>query len=111
MQKKKVRIFCFHDDELEVLFAYNDECEKYFGEYPDFEETPRFTRNGRPWVNAVQDACVHGISQHHPHAQCMDCSSCVFFHKEIPDDLIGVCDNEHKRAQPTMAHSERIQST
>ena len=97
MEKTKVRIYCFYDDRLEVLFQYDEDCDKYFGDYPDFEESPRFTQTGRPWVNAVQDACLHSTSMHHPYEQCMDCGSCIHFRKEAPDDLIGVCDNQLKR--------------
>ncbi|MBQ8288418.1 MAG: hypothetical protein IJX76_06570 [Clostridia bacterium] len=95
--KTKVRSFCFDGDVLEVVFRYDDVSGMHFGEYPDFGETPRHTPGGRPWVNAIQDACQHGVNQYDSAHQCLDCGSCRFYLKEHPGDLIGICKNEHKR--------------
>lgn len=110
MQTKKIRCFCFPDDCLEVVFTYDGECGKYFGDYPDFEETPRLTQSGRPWVNAVQDACRYGVSRSRPTEDCMDCGSCIFFQKELPEDLIGVCDNENKKHETNPCSDTRKDS-
>lgn len=86
--------FCFDGDICEVLFIYDPESGKHFGEYPDFEETPRYTPLGKPWVTAMRDGCPHGVSKYTERSRCLDCGSCIYFKQEHPGDLIGVCENE-----------------
>ncbi len=97
MQKTKIRSFCCDGDVVEIEFRSDEAGQRYFGLYPDFEESPRFTPNGRPWVNAMQDACEHGSNRFSPGDPCIDCGSCWHFQKESEGDLIGVCDHENKR--------------
>lgn len=101
MQDNVSRIFYFDGDVCEVKFYYDESCGKYFGDYPDFEESPRYTAGGRPWTSAMQDGCEHGENKYCRHTDCSDCGSCKFFLQERPGDLIGICDHESKRrSQP-----------
>ena len=88
MVKTKKRLFNLNGDTIEVTFVYDEESKRYFGEYPDFSETPRITPNGRRWVNVTMDGC--------PYADKIygDCGSCSFFKCEQTCDLIGICDND-----------------
>lgn len=97
MQNDVSRIFSFDGDTCEVRFYYDKSCDKYFGDYPDFEETPRYTVSGYPWTSAMQDGCEHGENKYDRHSNCSDCGSCRFFRKELPEDLIGICEHEYKR--------------
>ncbi|MBE5922640.1 MAG: hypothetical protein E7269_07805 [Lachnospiraceae bacterium] len=59
------------------------------GHTPDFVENPRFTPNGKPWVNVTNVGCPYAEKDFD------DCGSCRFFRQERPGDLIGICENEH----------------
>lgn len=111
MPKTIVRSFSFDGDVLEVVFRYDDTLGIHFGDYPDFEETPRYTPKGRPWVNAMQDACAHGINHFEEARQCLDCGSCWFYLKEHPGDLIGICKNEHRQKRMMNLHASQTERT
>lgn len=104
MQKSISRVFCFDGDACEVIFHFDETCGKYFGEYPDFEEVPRFTVGGRPWVSALQDGCEYGENKFCRYTECSDCGSCKFFVQERSGDLIGICDHENKRRSQPETH-------
>lgn len=91
MECKKRRIYHVDGDFLEVVFYYDEESDQYFGEYPDFEGLPRYTPNGRPWVNVTIVGCPHAEKDYD------DCGSCRYMRREQPMDLIGVCENDNYR--------------
>ncbi len=91
MEKCIVRQFVLDEDICEVVFRFNQEADKYIGDYPDFEQSPRITKNGFAWVNATQDGCSDSEHKYYKDKTCLDCGSCVFFKTEKPGDLIGVC--------------------
>ena len=97
MDANIIRKFCFDGDICEVLFRYDHKSGRYLGEYPDFEETPRHTPSGKPWVTAMRDGCLHGVNKYTECSRCLDCGSCVFFKQEHHGDLIGVCENAEMR--------------
>lgn len=87
MEHKKRRIFYVDGDYLEVLFYYDEEAGQHFGEYPNFEEEPRYTPSGRKWVNVTTVGCPHADIDYD------DCGSCQHMRREQAMDLIGVCYN------------------
>ncbi len=93
MAKTKNRKYCLYGDNVDVVFSYNEELDRYFGEYPDFDKSPRKTPCGRRWVNATKDDCLLANENYG------DCGSCEFYVCELPGDLIGVCANEHLRKE------------
>lgn len=93
MCKAKKRIYHVDDDTLEVCYCYNQELKMFFGNYPDFSEEPRYTPNGRPWVNAMFTDCPHSPKDYG------DCGTCKYFLRENPRDLIGVCLHEALRKE------------
>lgn len=95
MEKTITRVFSFDGDSCEVVFYYDDTFNQYFGAYPDFEETPKYTLNGWMWTTAMQDACIYGRTE--KQIECLDCGSCEHFRREETGDLIGVCEHELKR--------------
>jgi len=97
MDKTMTRIFSFDGDSFEVIFYYNQDFKKYFGDYPDFEEMPRFTSSGRPWITAMQGGCIHSSRIDSEFEKSLDCGSCIYFLKEQPGDLIGICSNENMK--------------
>lgn len=88
MSKSQSRLYTLYGDTVEVSFIYDEALKRYFGDYPDFEETPRITPCGRRWVNATKENCPFADENYG------DCGSCEFFKCEKEGDLIGICDNE-----------------
>jgi len=75
------------------LFKYYDES---LGEellnFPDFNEGPEYTDEGRPFKLAVQESCQYGRDDDDPEdPDPGDCGGCKYFRKEQPYDPIGVC--------------------
>ena len=97
MNQPMIRRYCLDGDVCEVTFHYDTFCQKQFGEYPDFEEEPRYTPGGRPWVTEMQEGCPYGKNKYHPSESCLDCGSCQYFLQERERDLIGICVNEHNQ--------------
>jgi len=94
MNKTIVRSFVIDGDICEVVFRFDEDIGKHIGDYPDFEQSPRFTQNGYLWVNATQDGCDEAQHKYYPEKTCLDCGSCSFFKTEKEGDLIGVCNRK-----------------
>lgn len=93
-----VRSFVLDGDECKVSFVFNEKLGKYFGEYPDFDEAPRFTPGGKRWVNVSTDACQYATDREGT-GRCLDCGSCKYMLREKEGDLIGVCTHDPKPTQ------------
>lgn len=87
--KTKVRTICVDGDSMEVTYRFDEQWQKWIGEYPFFKGEPRHTPSGRPWRNVSYTECPH-----HCGGEYNDCGTCSHFTKESPKDLIGVCFNE-----------------
>lgn len=99
MEDIKVRTFRLDGDICEVTYYYDSSLNRYFGDYPDFSEQPRYTVNGRPWMTAMQDGCMHGEERSGEKNGSPDCGSCRYFLSEQSGDLIGICINEKNRRE------------
>ncbi len=88
MKKNSVKTYYLDGDSLEVTFRYDELSGKYLGNYPDFYDTPRYTPNGRKWVDAITGNC--------PHADGDDktCGTCSYMLKQEERDILGVCNND-----------------
>lgn len=91
MKETKIRTYRIDGDTLEVLFELHETCGVWIGNYPYFEEEPRYTPNGRLWKNVTYDGCPHADPVY------KDCGTCPHLNKEQPKDLIGVCFHEEMR--------------
>lgn len=97
MENIIVRSFVIDSDICEVVFRFDSASGKFIGDYPDFEQSPRFTESGKQWINATQDSCEMGNHKYYPEKTCLDCGSCSFFTTEKAGDLIGVCSHNSRR--------------
>lgn len=86
---------------FEIRYGYYEERDRYirFSEpmplYPDFLRFPQYTREGIPFVTAIQDICKHFAGDKDPNSVCGDCAA--YCHG---DELIGTCGcpaNKQKR--------------
>ena len=77
---------------FEIFEEYDNDLEMTILSYPDFEENPVFTSEGRPFATAAQESCSHNVSQADKEAASDDCGGCHWFYRETsPIDLIGIC--------------------
>lgn len=97
MEMSLTKTFCLDGDHCQVIFLYDGLTGKYFGEYPDFEEEPRYTPGGHPWVTAMQEECRYSENRYAQGRRCMDCGSCQWFQQETDGDLIGICIHPQQR--------------
>ena len=77
---------------------YDDISEREILDLPNFEETPEYADDGRPFVLRVQDGCPYGKAGSEKGAYD-DCADCVWFYCESSGDPIGVCMNEKRRRE------------
>lgn len=93
MDKERLRTFFIDGDQLTVKYHYDEKAEIFIGQFPEFEEEPRYTPNGRPWKSAVSIGCPFAKGQYD------DCGSCPCLIKAEPHDIIGVCFHEGLRSR------------
>lgn len=90
----KVRRIAIDNDVFEVQYQYDAIAERWYGNYPVFSETPRYTPAGRPWKNVFDTGCAYSDSEFG------DCGGCSFFHRERPKDVIAVCFRDELKKIP-----------
>jgi len=97
-QKQPGKICRVGGREFWIFREYDDLVENDVFIYPDFEEYPEFTDEGRPFVTAAQECCRHSKSADTEDSSpggCGGCGDCVWFRRdETPYDMIGVCMND-----------------
>lgn len=103
-EKIKIRTICMDGDSIEILFRFDEECQKWLGDYPYFKDEPRNTPFGRPWRNVSYTECPH-----HSDPEFNDCGSCKHYRKEKPQDIIGVCFCDALRIFPEKRNPNSIQ--
>ena len=84
MQRENLRTFRIDDDMLTVPYHCDKDTGLLIGQFPEFEEEPRYTPNGIPWKNAVSTGCPYAAGGYD------DCGSCPYRVKAEPRDIIGV---------------------
>ena len=99
MQKETWKTFRIDDDVLTVPFHYDRDTTLLLGQFPEFEEKPRYTPHGRPWKNIISTGCPYAAGDYD------DCGSCPCLVKADSGDIIGVCFHEkmHRGAAPEKA--------
>ena len=75
-----------------IYQEYDEELKESYPVYPDFEEHPEYTDEGRPFATAEQDGCPHCKPKTQGNPTHGDCGGCDWFHREeTPYDVVGVC--------------------
>lgn len=99
-QKRLYKVYRAGGRKFPVYFVYDQQLDESYPAYPDFEEHPEYTEEGRPFATAEQESCPHckpGSSGKPPPG---DCGGCGWFYREqTPYDPIGVCMCEARRCE------------
>ncbi|MDD4503425.1 MAG: hypothetical protein PHS15_01195 [Clostridiaceae bacterium] len=75
-----------------IYREYYEQMGEGYPAYPDFEASPQYTEEGRPFATAEQGSCPHCRPKAVDGEQPSDCSSCNWFFREhTPYDPIGIC--------------------
>jgi hydrogenase maturation factor len=84
-----------------VYLEYDEQMGESYLAYPDFEEHPEYTEEGRPFVTAVQESCPCAKARAPGEERPGDCSGCGWFFREnTPYDPIGICMCDTRRCKP-----------
>ena len=98
-QRRPDRVVHAGGREFRLFKEYDDSLKEEILKFPDFDESPEYTIEGRPFATSAQESCEYGKSGE-PDGPC-DCGGCGWFFREAPYDPIGVCmRGERKRALP-----------
>jgi len=112
MQEKEKhlhKVYQVGDHSFPVYREYDEQLDKSYPAFPDFEKCPEYTAEGRPFVTAVQDSCPYAMARDPEEETPGDCSDCRWFFREhIPYDPIGICMNEKwkKSLNKKVKHSD-----
>ncbi len=96
---KEINIF---GERFEIFYGYYEECERDNENiepmpiYPDFIINPKFTKDGRPFVTKMQDACKYYKGKILTYKECADCE--FYRHGE---DFLGICMHEKNKIDGT----------
>lgn len=75
-----------------VYREYDEQMGESYPAYPDFEASPQYTEEGRPFATAEQESCPYAQSKKPEENSPDDCGSCSWFFREhTPYDPIGIC--------------------
>lgn len=91
-QKQLYKVFRAGGRSFPVYLEYDEQLDESYPAYPDFEERPEYTGEGRPFATAEQESCTHCKLNAPGKPTPGDCGGCGwFFREETPYDPIGVC--------------------
>ena len=77
---------------FEIRYGFYEECDRHnrYAEpmeiYPDFIKNPQHTRDGTPFVTAMQTPCAHFKGKKDEDSTCDDCA----FYKHC-EEMLGIC--------------------
>ena len=97
-QKRPYRTYRAGDRSFPVYLEYDDQLDESYPAYPDFEERPEYTDEGRPFATAGQESCSHAKPSAPDKDPPGDCGGCGWFCREqTPYAPIGICMSDARR--------------
>lgn len=91
-EKHLHKIYQVGDRSFPIYFEYDEQMGESYPAYPDFEEYPEYTAEGRPFVTVVQENCPYAKVKSLEEEMPSECSDCGWFYREhTPYDPIGIC--------------------
>ncbi len=99
MNGKLYRVFRCFGREFPVYYEYSDEDGNAIPGYPDFEDEPQYTQDGRPFLLSVQEGCDYAEAGAPDEAVDGECGGCKYFCREpeAPFSVFGICLCEARR--------------
>ena len=83
------KVVTIHGEIFELRYGYYEEFERSIGDpipiYPDLRRSPRYTKDGYPFVTQMQELCEYGASKFS--VGC--CAVCRYFRDG--EELFGIC--------------------
>lgn len=83
-----------------IYLEFDEEHQESYPAYPDFEEHPEYTDDGRPFATAGQESCSYSKPAVLGNPPPSDCGGCGWFYREhTPYDPIGICVCDKRRRE------------
>lgn len=95
------RVFRCFGREFPVYYQYSAEDGNTIPNYPDFDASPQYTDDGRPFSLVSQEGCAFAEPDASNEGPSIECGSCRHFRTEEGFSLFGVCMNDRKRRPQT----------
>jgi len=90
-----------------IYLEYDEQLKESYPAYPDFEENPEYTDEGRPFATAEQESCPYSKPKVPDSPLPGDCGGCGWFYREkTPYDPIGICKCDARRRENKENKSE-----
>ena len=90
--KRLYKVFRAGGHTFPVYFEYDERLGESYPAYPDFQERPEYTEEGRPFATAEQESCPHCKPNVPGQSPPCDCGGCGWFYRgQTPYDPIGIC--------------------
>lgn len=107
-QKQLYKVFRAGGREFAVYFQYDEQLDESYPAYPDFEERPAYTEEGRPFATSAQESCPCYNPTAPEQPPTGDCGGCGWFYREqTPYDPIGVCMCDARRRENKLEGEKR----
>jgi len=107
-QKEPYRVYRVGGRTFPVYLETDGQTGESFPVYPDFEESPEYTGEGRPFATSAQESCPHGKPKGPGKPPPGDCGDCGWFLREqTPYDPIGICMCDARRRENESETEER----
>ncbi|NLB27558.1 MAG: hypothetical protein GX819_01225 [Clostridiaceae bacterium] len=91
-EKKPYKLFHAGGRSFPVYLEHDDSTGEDYMAYPDFEEFPEYTGDGRPFAMSAQESCPYAKPRIPGDPPPGDCGGCGWFYREqTPLDPIGIC--------------------
>lgn len=91
-QSELYRVYQVGGRVFSVFLKFDKQLGESYPAYPDFEKSPEYTDEGRPFATAEQESCSEAESATPGAPVPGDCGGCRWFYRETtPFDLIGIC--------------------
>ena len=75
-----------------IYLEFDERLQESYPAYPDFEEHPEYSDEGRPFATAEQESCPCCKPSATRKPKPGDCGGCGWFYREeTPYDPIGIC--------------------
>jgi len=106
-EKQLYKVFRAGGRSFSVYLERDEQTGESYPAYPDFEERPEYTDEGRPFALAAQESCPHAKPNAPGETPSGDCGGCGWFHRDnTPYDPIGVCLCDARRREPESEKEE-----